>query len=189
MLKSFLNFQCFLSLTLRLKSVCCPRIWHTTYVRKEIRHFIFRYNNYNIFYFVIRSMKCYEFWLKYLVEICIFCDVIVCHWMSMTHTVNLHGCSFLTLAMKDEDILNLWKMKKYPMAQCYILEDFNFEQQSCENPRFCMKVVAYFIPQNNVVLTLNFKISIWRAFCMCLRLLHSIIWTNDEAPIVSGTIT
>jgi hypothetical protein len=88
-----------------------------------------------------------------------------------THTVNLHGCSFLTLGMKDEDILNLWKMRKYPMAQCHIIEDFNFEQQSCENPRCCMKVVA----KNNMVLTLNFKISIWPAFCVCLRLLHSII--------------
>jgi len=30
------------------------------------------------------------------------------------------------------------------MAQCHILEDFNFEQQSCENPRFCTKVVCPF---------------------------------------------
>lgn len=61
------------------------------------------------------------------------------------------------------------------MAQCHILEDFNFEQQSCENPRCCMEVTARFIAQNNVVLTLNFKISTLPAFCLCLRLLHSII--------------
>jgi len=61
------------------------------------------------------------------------------------------------------------------VAQCHILEDFNFEQQSCENSRCSMKVVAHFIAQNNVGLTLNFKISVWPAFCMCLKLLHSII--------------
>jgi len=32
--------------------------------------------------------------IKYLVEICIFLDVIMCRWMSMTRTVSFHGCSF-----------------------------------------------------------------------------------------------
>ena len=55
------------------------------------------------------------------------------------------------------------------MAQFHIGEGFNFEQQSYENPRCCIKLVAHFILENIVVLTLNFKISGWPAYCVYIR--------------------
>lgn len=94
------------------------------------------------------------FLIKILTGAYVFWHITPCHWMSVTHTVYLHGCSPLTLDPEEEDILNLWNIRKYPVVQCHILEDFNLEQQSCENARSHIKLVILFI----VVPALNFQI-------------------------------